>query len=130
IGQLTNLQELYLTQNQLTELPPAIGLLTNLQQLHLYRNQLTELPETLEYSRLQISLSQGGNCGNVVYNFVSAATAYRFFQLNAEQKNAVYGGIYHLAINAGENIESWDSQYGEYHVFDHEERLVAAMSEL
>jgi hypothetical protein len=44
IGQLTNLQQLYLANNQLTELPPEIGQLTNLRILNLDRNLLTELP--------------------------------------------------------------------------------------
>ncbi|MCK4934907.1 MAG: hypothetical protein KAR79_04910 [Simkaniaceae bacterium] len=60
------------------------------------------------------------------YTF-QASIAYRFFQLSPEQKNTVYGHIYQLAINSGEN---WDAQYGKDHVFDYEERLVAAMSEL
>ncbi|MEH2169266.1 MAG: COR domain-containing protein, partial [Nostoc sp.] len=43
-GQLTNLQTLYLTDNQLSSLPPEFGQLTNLQTLDLRRNQLSSLP--------------------------------------------------------------------------------------
>ncbi len=48
IGQLTNLQELWLLDNQLSSLPPEIGLLQNLQQLDLWGNPLTSLPPEVE----------------------------------------------------------------------------------
>jgi hypothetical protein len=44
IGQLTGLENLYLTDGQLVDLPPEIGQLTALRQLVLYRNRLTVLP--------------------------------------------------------------------------------------
>jgi internalin A len=44
IGQLTNLQTLDLSVNQLSELPVEIGQLTSLQTLNLWGNQLSELP--------------------------------------------------------------------------------------
>ncbi len=44
IGQLTQLQRLYLEGNQLTTLPAEIGQLTQLQRLYLEGNQLTTLP--------------------------------------------------------------------------------------
>ncbi|MEM6253747.1 MAG: COR domain-containing protein, partial [Cyanobacteria bacterium P01_D01_bin.156] len=44
IGQLTSLTQLYLRANQLTLLPPEIGQLTSLTQLDLRANQLTLLP--------------------------------------------------------------------------------------
>jgi len=54
IGQLTQLQSLNLRQNQLTALPPEIGQLTPLQSLTLRRNQLTALPrEISQLTRLQ-----------------------------------------------------------------------------
>ena len=40
---MTNLQTLYLSQNQLTEIPIELSLLTNLQRLDLDNNQLTEI---------------------------------------------------------------------------------------
>ncbi|MCK4934900.1 MAG: hypothetical protein KAR79_04870, partial [Simkaniaceae bacterium] len=120
IGHLTNLQMLGLGENHLTELPPEIGRLTNLQWLYLNQIQLTAVPKTLSNIDVRISLSPECQC-------IKASIVYRFFQLSPEQKNAVYGHIYHLAIEAGGNIEPWDTQYGENHVFDSEERLEAAM---
>ena len=55
IGQLTNLQVLYLRSNQLTSLPKEIGQLTNLQILYLGSNQLTSLPKEIgQLTNLQI----------------------------------------------------------------------------
>ena len=47
LWQLTNLQTLYLDGNQLTQLPAQLGQLTNLQRLYLNGNQLTQLPAQL-----------------------------------------------------------------------------------
>ncbi len=47
IGQLTNLQGLYVRYNQLTSLPASIGQLTNLQWLDVSSNQLTSLPDSI-----------------------------------------------------------------------------------
>ncbi|MEH1885247.1 COR domain-containing protein, partial [Nostoc sp.] len=60
-GQLTNLQTLYLSFNQLSSLPPEFGQLTNLQTLELSRNQLSSLPpEFGQLTNLQ-SLYLGSN---------------------------------------------------------------------
>jgi Leucine-rich repeat (LRR) protein len=40
LGQLTNLQELSLSDNQLQSLPVSLGQLTNLRKLCLHNNQL------------------------------------------------------------------------------------------
>lgn len=47
LGQLTQLQSLDLSSNQLTALPKSLGQLTQLQSLNLSSNQLTVLPESL-----------------------------------------------------------------------------------
>ena len=49
IGQLTNLRELILINNQLMALPETIGQLTKLKTLHLYHNQLGTLPESIRH---------------------------------------------------------------------------------
>lgn len=43
IGQLTNLQELYLSRSQLASLPASIGRLSNLRKLNFGDNQLASL---------------------------------------------------------------------------------------
>lgn len=55
LGQLTQLQSLDLSRNQLTALPKWLGQLTQLQSLNLSRNGLMELPEWLgQLTRLQL----------------------------------------------------------------------------
>jgi Leucine-rich repeat (LRR) protein len=45
---MTGLEVLYLTNNQLTELPKEIGHMTGLEVLNLTNNQLTELPKEIQ----------------------------------------------------------------------------------
>jgi len=61
IGQLSNLQGLFLQVNQLTNLPSEIGQLNNLEVLSLDSNQLTTLPSEIgQLNNLQV-LSVSGN---------------------------------------------------------------------
>src|SRR5258706_9870417 len=63
IWQLTNLESLYLNNNQLSQLPIEIGQLTNLESLHLSNNGLSQLPAeigqltNLEWLRLDNNLT-------------------------------------------------------------------------
>jgi internalin A len=61
IGQLKNLQVLYLRGNQLREVPESLGQLKSLQELDLRGNQLREVPESLgQLQNLQV-LDLDGN---------------------------------------------------------------------
>ncbi len=54
LGQLSNLQHLDLHKNQLTHIPAELGQLSNLQHLDLHKNQLTHIPAELgQLSNLQ-----------------------------------------------------------------------------
>src|SRR5437762_3528963 len=48
LGQLSQLQQLYLHSNQLTAVPEGLGQLSQLQVLRLDGNQLTAVPETFQ----------------------------------------------------------------------------------
>ncbi len=72
IGNLTQLQKLYLSYNQLTSLPDNFGNLTQLQKLYLENNQLASLPDnfgnltqlqtlTLSYNQLTSLPDNFGN---------------------------------------------------------------------
>jgi internalin A len=49
LGQLSNLTELYLSQNQLATVPQELGQLSNLEVLSLPHNQLTTVPKELRH---------------------------------------------------------------------------------
>ncbi|MGB1286116.1 MAG: leucine-rich repeat domain-containing protein [Aggregatilineales bacterium] len=51
IGQLQNLEKLYLGENQLNSLPPEIGQLQTLQELYLTHNNLSNLPDEIKQLR-------------------------------------------------------------------------------
>jgi Leucine-rich repeat (LRR) protein len=51
IGQLTQLEYLDISDNQLTKLPQEIGQLTQLTNLYLSNNQLTEFPQEIRQLR-------------------------------------------------------------------------------
>jgi Leucine Rich repeats (2 copies)/Leucine Rich Repeat len=48
LGNLVQLKKLYLDDNQITSLPPALGNLINLEEIHLDGNQLASLPAWLQ----------------------------------------------------------------------------------
>ena len=81
IGNLTNLQELDLSNNKLTEIPKEIGNLTNLQILNLGHNRLKKIPKEignlinlqklwLEDNQLTEISKEIGNLTNLQYFFL------------------------------------------------------------
>ncbi|MGB6301470.1 MAG: COR domain-containing protein, partial [Rivularia sp. (in: cyanobacteria)] len=58
---LTNLTQLDLSNNQISEIPEALAKLTNLTQLHLSYNKISEIPEALESLSKLKTLDLRGN---------------------------------------------------------------------
>ena len=61
VGQLINLQQLYLRSNKIIEIPECIGQLTNLEQLYLWGNKITKIPECIGQLTKLRGLSLKGN---------------------------------------------------------------------
>ena len=66
ICQLTQLQTLNLSDNQLTAVPDTIGQLTQLQHLNIYKNKLTIIPETIGQLTQLWEIGLGGNQLSVI----------------------------------------------------------------
>jgi internalin A len=89
IGQLTNLQVLRLNGNELTALPPEIGQLTNLQVLRLDGNELTALPPEIgQLTNLQI-LRLDGNELTTLPPEIGQLTKLQTLSLGANQLTAL-----------------------------------------
>ncbi len=62
MGNLSDLERLYLTDNQLSSLPAEIGNLSYLNVLYLDYNQLSSLPAEITNLTSMTKLSVGNNC--------------------------------------------------------------------
>jgi internalin A len=89
LGQLLQLQELDLHDNQLTAVPEVLGQLTQLQWLSLAGNQLTAVPEVLgQLTQLQW-LSLAGNQLTAVPKALGQVTQLQQLSLSGNQLTAV-----------------------------------------
>jgi internalin A len=96
IAQLTNLQALYLYNNQLTSLPGAITHLTNLQALYLYNNQLTSLPGAITHLTNLRTLTLGNNQLTSLPDAIAQLTNLRTLTLDKNQLTSLPDAIAQL----------------------------------
>ena len=89
LGQLKQLQSLNLSGNQLTALPEWLGQLTQLQTLNLYYNQLTMLPESLGRLKHLRSLWLTGNRLRTFPDCILAVTSIRHLELDGNELTTV-----------------------------------------
>ena len=85
IGQLTALQSLNLGNNRLSELPPEIGRLTALQNLDLRQNELRELPPEIGQLTALQNLYLNGNRLSTLPSEIWLLTALQRLRLSANQ---------------------------------------------
>jgi Leucine-rich repeat (LRR) protein len=80
IGNLINLQELDLENNQLSSLPDSIGNLINLQSLDLENNQLSSLPDSIgnliNLHKLDLSSNQFSSLPDSIGNLINLQQLY------------------------------------------------------
>jgi Leucine-rich repeat (LRR) protein len=89
IGNLTNLEVLYLQNNQLTSVPPEIGKLTNLVSLYLLENQLTSLPPEIgNLTNLEVLCLQNNQLTSVPPE-IGKLTSLRDLELQNNQLTSV-----------------------------------------
>ncbi|MFA6159341.1 MAG: leucine-rich repeat domain-containing protein [Candidatus Paceibacterota bacterium] len=97
IDQLSSLQELDLSGNQLTSLPPEIGHLSSLQYLYLSNNQLKSLPrEISQLSSLRV-LNLNNNQLTSLPPEVGHLSSLRLLYLNDNQLTSLPPEISHLS---------------------------------
>jgi internalin A len=89
LGQLTQLQSLRLLGNRLTTLPESLGQLTQLRSLDLDNNQLTALPESLGQLTQLTSLEIANNKALILPQWLGQLTQLRFLRLNANDLTAL-----------------------------------------
>jgi Leucine-rich repeat (LRR) protein len=96
ITQLTELQKLYLYNNQLSELPNSISKLTKLQELYLGYNQLSELPNSItQLTNLQTLYLNANQLKDLPDNFTQL-TNLKTLNLNNNQLSKLQKEIQQL----------------------------------
>ncbi len=96
LGQLTQLQSLYLGDNQLTSLPEWLNQLTQLQEVYLANNQLTSLPEWLnQFTQLQ-SLYLGDNQLTTLPEWLNQFTQLQLLDISINQLTSLPESLSHL----------------------------------
>jgi Leucine-rich repeat (LRR) protein len=89
ITQLTALQTLFLGQNQITAIPSRITQLTALQELYLYQNQITAIPPEIAQLTGLDTLSLNQNLLIAIPPEIARLTALRVLHLNGNQIAAI-----------------------------------------
>jgi len=105
---LTQLQELYVHNNQLTALPESISGLTRLQELFVPNNQLTGLPESIGALTQLQSLDVSGNQLTALPESIAALTQLKMLTVWENQLTALPESI--AALTQLKMLTVWENQ--------------------
>ena len=89
LGQLKQLQSLYLESNQLASLPESLGQLKQLQSLYLWNNQLTSLPESLGQLKQLQALDISANRLTLLPESIARLESLKLLSLGANRLKEV-----------------------------------------
>ena len=101
IGQLSSIKGLYLMDNQLTALPPEIGQLSSLRLLSLTNNQLTKLPPEIGQLLNLVALYLGNNQLTTLPKEIRQLSSLKYLYLNDNQLTALPPEIGKLSSLSG-----------------------------
>jgi hypothetical protein len=112
IGQLSHLEILDLSSNQLSNIPPELFQLSRLKVLYLYRNQLSNIPPELgQLSRLQIlNLSKNKLSGAIPPELGTLSNLRELYLYNNQLSGAIPPEI--GALSSLERLELQNNQLG------------------
>ena len=126
LGQLTQLRDLYLSNNKLTYLPESTVNLKRLQTVLLDRNQLTELPEWLSRHKRLLRLDASGNKLVELPEWLGQLTQLQTVAFSGNELTALPNCMSQLSqielLNLSDNelteLPAWLGQLIKLHILD------------